>query len=235
MNYIDMFAILVLVLGILIGYNQGFLKSMFNIVNIILSVLIGLVFYGVVAKNITSNPQIIPTVIHFSEASELLGGIENESISVYEKSFEEIQILIKSLNMPYPLDELLEKNVENQAFASKGIEKLGDYLGQTIGSMSVNYISFVIVFAISFGVLIVLISMADYILKFPVMRSMDAVAGGIGGLLQGFLLLNVIFLAVPLVLTFLPFDELAKFVDGSSFSGLYYYHHLIIKILRGVI
>ncbi len=235
MNYIDMFAILVLVLGILIGYNQGFLKSMFNIVNIILSVLIGLVFYGAVAKNITSNPQIIPTVIHFSEASELLGGIENESISVYEKSFEEIQILIKSLNMPYPLDELLEKNVENQAFASKGIEKLGDYLGQTIGSMSVNYISFVIVFAISFGVLIVLISMADYILKFPVMRSMDAVAGGIGGLLQGFLLLNVIFLAVPLVLTFLPFDELAKFVDGSSFSGLYYYHNLIIKILRGVI
>ena len=51
MNYIDIFALLIIFLGILIGYNQGFIKSVFNVVNIILSILIGLIFYGMVSKD----------------------------------------------------------------------------------------------------------------------------------------------------------------------------------------
>ena len=62
MNYIDIFAVLIILVGILVGYNQGFLKSIFNIVNIIISILIGLVFYGAVTKDITANPQILPIV-----------------------------------------------------------------------------------------------------------------------------------------------------------------------------
>ena len=235
MNYIDMFAILLLALSVLVGYNQGFLKSIFNIANIILSILIGLVFYGVAAKDIAANPQIIPTVVHFSEASEMLGGIENEQISVYERPTNEIQIMVENVELPYPLTKLLIKNIEKQAFASKGIETLGDYLGQTIGSMTINYVSFLMVFAISYIIFIALISVADYVVEFPVLRSMDAVAGAIGGFAQGLLLLNVVFLIIPMVLTFLPFEELVHFVEGSSFSKLYYYQNVLIKLLRGVI
>ena len=234
MNLIDLFAMMILALGILIGYNQGVIKSMFNVVNIILSILIGLLFYGLVAKDITNdNPQVVPTVVHFSESSELLGGIENERISVYEKSNEELMALVDSLQLPYPLTRLLEKNIENQVYAVKGIETLGDYLGQTIGHMTLNYISFVIVFAISFLVLMVIISIGDYVFDFPVLRSRDSIAGGIGGFIQGLLVLNVIFLVVPLVLAFLPFDELKQFVDGSSFAKLYYYQNILTKIIRG--
>lgn len=235
MNYIDLFAVLLLVLWILIGYNQGFLKSVFNIANIILSLLIALIFYGVVARDITQDPQIVPTVVHFSEASELLGGIETESISIYEKPVDELNTLVENTRLPYPLARLMKKNIENQAFASKGIESLGGYLGQTIGSMTINYISFLIIFAISYIILMILISVADYSIDFPVLRSMDAVAGGIGGFIQGLLLLNVIFLAVPLVLAFLPFDELMHFVENSSFAKLYYYQNFLIKLIRGII
>jgi len=235
MNYIDLFAILLLALWILIGYNQGFLKSIFNVANIVLSILIALIFYGVVAKDIAEDSQIIPTIVHFSEASELLGGIETESISIYEKPVEELNTLIENTSLPFPLARLMEKNIENQAFAGKGIDTLGDYLGQTIGSMTINYISFLIVFAISYIILMILISVADYVIDFPVLRSMDAVAGGIGGFVQGLLLLNVIFLGIPLVLAFLPFEELIHFVEDSSFSKLYYYQNILIKILRGVI
>jgi len=235
MNYIDLFAVLIIVLSILVGYNQGFLKSIFNIVNIILSILIGLVFYGLVAKDITSNPQILPTVVHFSESSELLGGIENERVSVYEKTYEEIEVLADSLNLPYPVTRLLDKNIQNQSFASKGIESLGEYLGYTIGNMTINYISFLIVFFISFVIIFALINIGDYVLELPVLRSMDAVAGGIGGFVQGLLILNVIFLAIPLVLAFLPFEELVQFVEGSSFSKMYYYQNILTKIISGVI
>ena len=235
MNYIDLFALLIIFLGILIGYNQGFIKSIFNVVNIILSILIGLIFYGAVSKNITENPQIMPTVIHFSEASEMLGGIENEKISVYENSYDNIEALVNNAQLPYPVNKLLLKNVDNQTFAAQNIETLGDYLGLTIGSMTINYVGFAIVFLISFVILMILISIADYVLEFPVLHSMDSVAGAIGGFVQGLLFLNVIFLIVPLVLTFLPFDELMHFVEGSSFAGFYYDNSLLIKILRGVI
>ena len=235
MNYIDLFALLIIFLGILVGYNQGFLKSVFNVANIILSLLIGLAFYGMVSKDIIENEQIIPTVIHFSEASEMLGGIENESISVYEKSYSELEILIENSDLPYPIGRLVLKNIENQAFAKDGIETLGDYLGLTIGSMTVNYVSFTIVFLISFSVLMILISLADYVFEFPILHSMDSVAGAIGGFLQGLLFLNMIFLIVPLVLAFLPCDELMHFVDGSSISRFYYEHNILIKIIKGII
>ncbi|MEX1377060.1 MAG: CvpA family protein [Eubacteriales bacterium] len=235
MNYIDLFAIAVVLLGILVGYNQGFLKSLFNIVNIILSIFIGLLFYGLVSKDIASNPQILPAVIHFSEASELLGGIENEKISVYDKSVEEMEKIIDNLSLPYPQAKLLKKNIQDQAFASKSVDKLGDYMGLTIGNMTLNYISFVIVFGVSFLILTVLISLGDYVFEYPVLRSMDSVAGGIGGFIQGLLILNVIFLAIPLILAFLPFDELIKFVNGSTFSKLYYYKNILTKIITGII
>ena len=230
-----MFAIAILLLGILIGYNQGFLKSLFNIINIFLSIFIGLIFYGLVARDIASNPSIMPAVIHFSEASELLGGIENERISVYDKSFEEIEQIIDNLNLPYPQAKLLKKNIQDQAFASQSVYNLGDYMGLTIGNMTINYISFVIAFGISFIVLIVLISLGDYIFEYPVLRSMDSVAGGIGGFIQALLILNVIFLAVPLILAFLPFDELVKFINGSMFSKLYYYRNILTKLITGII
>lgn len=117
MNYIDMFAILILILSILVGYNQGFLKSVFNIINIFLSIIIALLFYGVLARDIASDPQVVPTIVHFSESSQLLGGIENERITVYEKSYEEIESLIENTKLPHPVARLLEKNIKNQAFA----------------------------------------------------------------------------------------------------------------------
>lgn len=235
MNYIDLFAVLLVVLWILIGYNQGFLKSICNVANIILSLVIALIFYGIMANDITDDPQIIPTVVHFSEASELLGGIETESISIYERPIEELNTLVENTSLPFPLARLLQKNLENQAFASKGIDTLGDYLGQTIGSMTINYISFIIVFAISYTILMILISVADYATDFPVLQSMDAVAGGIGGFIQGLLLLNVIFLGVPLILAFLPFEELMHFVENSSFAKVYYYQNILIRLIRGII
>jgi len=226
MNYIDIFAVLIILVGILVGYNQGFLKSIFNIVNIIISILIGLVFYGAVTKDITANPQILPTVIHFSEASEMLGGIEVEKISVYERTLDDITIIVNDADLPYPVAE---------AFASQGYYTLGDYLQQTIGSMTINYVSFVIVFFIVFLVFMVLISISDYVFSFPVLHSMDSVAGGIGGFAQALLLLNIVFLAIPLILTFLPFDELVNMTQSSWFSKIYYFHNLLIKMIRGTI
>jgi len=235
MNYIDIFAVLIIFVGILVGYNQGFLKSMFNIVNIIISILIGLVFYGAVAKDITANPQIMPTVIHFSEASEMLGGIEVEKISVYERTLDDIKIIVNDADLPYPVAELLLKNIEDQAFAGLGYYTLGDYLEQTIGCMTINYVSFAIVFLIVFLIFMVLISISDYVFSFPVLHSMDSVAGGIGGFVQALLLLNIVFLVIPMILTFLPFDELVDMTQGSWFSKIYYFHNILIKMIRGAI
>lgn len=235
MNYIDIFVIMVLCISILIGYNQGFIKSLFNIANIVISILIGLLFYGAIANSIVREEQVMPTIVHFSESSEMLDGIENERISIYEKSYEEISTLVDNVKLPHPLDSLLMKNIKKHSFDSTGETTLGDYLGKTIGHMTINYISFIIGFFVSFFILFIVINVVDYVVGFSVLRSMDSVAGGIGGLIQGLILVNIIFLIVPLILAFLPFDELLQFVDSSSFSRVYYYSNILTKLISGVI
>ncbi len=112
----------------LIGWNQGFIKSAFTLANFFISVLIALIFYPAVSTNIAVDENIVPTIVHFSESSQMLGGIEYESINIYNVSYEEIEGIFANLKLPHPLANLALTNISNQEYASIGRATLGDYL-----------------------------------------------------------------------------------------------------------
>ncbi len=179
--------------------------------------------------------NIVPTIVHFSESSQMLGGIEYESINIYNVSYEEIEGIFANLKLPHPLANLALENISNQEYASIGKATLGDYLGLTIGHMSLNIMSFVIVFAISFVLFSIIINVTDYVFGFPMLKMMDSPAGAVLGLFLGMGLVNVVFMAVPLVLAFLPFDEIIGYVNGSNFVNTYYYNNFLINLIKGTI
>ncbi len=101
--------------------------------------------------------------------------------------------------------------------------------------MSLNIMSFVIVFAISFVLFSIIINVTDYVFGFPMLKMMDSPAGAVLGLFLGMGLVSVVFMAVPLVLAFLPFDEIIGYVNGSNFVNTYYYNNFLINLIKGTI
>ena len=98
--------------------------------------------------------------------------------------------------------------------------------------MAVNIVCFLAVFASLYIGITIIINLCDYIIGFPVLKYMDSAAGAILGFLQGMLILFIIFLVVPLVLAFLPFEELTTLIDNSSFATFYYRSNFIIDMPR---
>lgn len=235
MSYIDIGILGIFVVCVLIGFNQGFLKAGLNCVNFFLSLLLALMFRGSLAGIITADPQIIPTIIHFSESSEMLGSVENVRLSIYNLTPEVLESILSNVQLPHPLEALLLSNIQTQAFAAQGLSTLGEYLSMTIAHMSINIVSMLTAFVISFVSIALLIHMVDSTVKFPVLRYMDGSAGAILGFLQGMLLLFVVFLCVPLILAFLPFDELTALIDASSFATFYYRSNFVIDMIKGII
>lgn len=84
----------------------------------------------------------------------------------------------KSVNQIYAALQSLPSEAARRAF---------------IGEVAVKFISFIIVFVISFIIFQYVLKRAKFMKKIKVMRQLDGVLGGTVGLLQGFLLLYVFF------------------------------------------
>lgn len=235
MSYIDLGILGVFMLCILVGYNQGFLKAIFVFANFFVSLFFAFILHKSLAQSLVADGQVLSTIIHFSEASDMLKNVETVRLSIYDITPSSLEQILSYVKLSHPLDILLMENIQNQAFASIGLTTIGEYLGMTIANMAVNIVCFIAVFISLYVCIAIIINLCDYVIGFPVLKYMDSAAGAILGFLQGMLILFIIFLAVPLILAFLPFEELTALINNSSFATFYYRSNFIIDMIKGVI
>jgi|GEM_PF-157748 len=235
MNIVDIAIIGILLLCMVAGYYQGFLRSALGMANFFVSILGAWAMNGALARALDKTNNIVPLLVYYSESSEMLGTVENVRTSIYELNGPQLSDLLSRLSLPHPLGSLLTQNIQNYAFAEAGASTLGDYLSLTIAHMSVNIVSYLIIFFILFVSLSIVIAMCDYVFKLPTLRYMDQVSGALVGFLQGVLLLFVVFIIIPVILAFLPFKEISQFIDSSQFANFYYHNNFILDTIRGVI
>ncbi len=234
MSIID-FAILgVFGLFILIGYHQGFLKAVLNFCNFFISLLGAWWLHSGLAKSFQSVVK-ISDIIYYSESAEMLKSVENMRLVVSDLTPARLNEILSQLSLPHPLNKLLMHNVTNQVFADLNIVNLRDYLSMTIAHMAINIISFLVVFIIFYLIIALIINLSDYVFKLPVLKYLDNVGGSILGFLQGMMLLFVVFTIVPVILAFIPFDEIRNIIEGSNFARFYYHSNFIIDMIKGVI
>jgi hypothetical protein len=68
-----------------------------------------------------------------------------------------------------------------------------------------------------------------------VLKQLDGVMGGLLGFLRGGLLLFVLFMLVPVMLAFLPFEELQIILSESQLATFFYKGNFMIDLIRGLI
>ena len=71
------------------------------------------------------------------------------------------------------------------------------------------------------------------VFRFPVLKQLNSLVGGVFGLLRGVLLVFVAFALLPLVQTMVPIEGIGELVEQSALAPLFNSGNLILAIMNG--
>lgn len=234
MNIID-FAILALtVIYICSGIYKGFVWNASVLGVSIVSCIAALLIMGSVSSAVKKNEEIFNSMLSYTEGAEAVYDFEYAKKDITELSTAEINDIMQRAELPYPMGERIYDNIMGEAFKAKGITSLGDYFNQSMVSLIINIVSFMLIYAAVRVFLTFMICWLDYAFVFPKLRTADFAVGGCVGILRGIIGISVICMLIPIALVVLPFDNIKTLVESSKFVSFFYKANLLLKLIPGV-
>lgn len=232
MNIVDYIILGVIGVSVLFGLYRGFISSVLNVGGGLASFLGSFWLYPKLAGLIQSNESLRMTLAHYLEPGSGLDlAMAQAPVAVMRGNG--VQQVLERVQLPAPLDTILRVNLENSVFANLKLTTVGEYVNQTILQASINILCFVICFFVMYFLLSCLFNMIRAVFRFPQLKQLDSIAGGIFGLLRGLLVCLVIFTLVPLVQTMVPLDMIGDLLEESAFAPVFMNGNLITAIMNG--
>ena len=234
MNIVDYVVLGVLGLSILFGFYRGFVSTVLNSGGCLVSLILSFILYPKAAALIQGNQELVRTLLHYTDASSRLGDLELALTNVATLTQSKIAEIVAKVQLPPPLDTLLQVNLEQQVYGvNSGIDTVADYVSQTILTACINIICFLLCFALIYLALALVVNMLKAIFRFPVLKQLDWLAGGIFGFLRGAVICYAVFALVPLVQTVVPIDMIAELFEQSTLAPIFNNGNLILGIMNG--
>ena len=221
-------------LCVLFGLYRGFIQSVLNLAGGLAAFAGSFWLFPKLADVLSTNTEITRIISTYTDSGTLLGDLDLSSLSVSALSQDSIASIVVRANLPSPVDTLLEHKLAQQVFSPLGnlATNVGDYVNQTILSVSINVLCFLLCFVICFVVMTILVNVLRAVFRFPVLKHLDWLAGGVFGLLIGVLLCFVIFTVLPLMESVVPLPEFRELVDQSALGQVFENANLIISIMN---
>ena len=231
MNIVDIVIIAILGLSVLVGLYRGFISSVASMGSCLISLGLSFWLSPKLAAAIQNNPEILKTLVSYTDAATKIGDQTLASTSVASLTQGTIMDILNKVSLPAPLNTLLQSNLENKVFGVTA--DVGSYVSQTIVGAILNVICFILCFVVLMLVLHFLLNFLKVVFKFPVLKQLNAIAGGALGLLRGVLLCFVAFAVLPLIQTIVPVTGVNDLVTQSALAPLFNSGNLILAIMNG--
>lgn len=219
--------------SVLFGLYRGFISSVLNMGGGLASFLGAFWLYPKLAVAIQKNQELVRTLSHYTDASSRVGDLELSLTRVIELGEAGIARVLDKVQLPSPLDSILQVNLANNVFASSGALTVAEYVSQTILQAAINILCFLVCFAALYIVLSIVLNLLRAVFRFPALKQLDGLAGGLFGLLRGLLLCLAMFTLVPLVQTMVPLDLVSDLLAESTLAPIFMNGNLITAIMNG--
>ena len=145
MNIVDYVIIGVLGVSVLYGLYRGFVASVLSMGGGLISFLASFALYPKLAALIQNNEELQRTLLHYTDASSRIGDLELALTNVINLGREGIAQVLANVQLPPPLDSILQVNLENLVYGTQGAAStVSDYVSQTILQSSINIICFIV-------------------------------------------------------------------------------------------
>ena len=235
MNIVDYLILGVIFISVIFGLRRGFISGVLSLGSLILSVFIAFQAYPILAQNLQSNESLVNTLVHYTDASSRIKDLELALTPVTELTQSALDQVMENANLPAVLESFVRQNVAQRTFASIGSVNISEYLNQTIISVSLNILCFILCFLAAYIVLSLLSHMICYVFRLPVLRHLDALIDGAFGALRGVLIVMVLAAIVPIILTISPIEQVEELINASKLAGFFFRDNMITAVMRGTI
>ena len=234
MNIIDWIIIGTVGVCALFGFYRGFIHSVLNLSGCLLSFVGSFLIFPWVADTISANADITRAISSYTDSTSLLGNLDLSSQAVASLSGETIAEIVQRANLPAPINNILAHNLEQRVFQPLGnlAVNVGDYVNQTILSVSINVLSFLVCFLACFLVVTIVVNMLRAVFRYPLLKQLDGLAGGVFGILMGAVLCFAVFTLIPIMESIIPFPEFRALVDESALTQFFRNGSLIVSIMN---
>lgn len=226
MNWLLVAVVLVLVGYAIKGRQVGFIKTVFAIFSIIVSLVLSIGLSPYVSKTLQSNEKFYNLVNEkISDGLKLDDKVTKES--------KETQA-IEALTLPMSLKDALIENNNSEVYKALAIKSFEGYVSGYLTVIVINALSFLITYLVIKIALTVLSRLLDIISKLPILNGLNKTAGLIVGLLQGLVVIWVLCIVLTAFGTSKIGQELFQLVNESALLSSIYNNNLLLHVITNI-
>ena len=230
MNIIDILILAVLAVSVIYGMHRGFISGVLSLAALIGAAALSFAMSGQLAAWLKGNQTLVDTLMYYTDAGSRVSSLDLSLMSVSQVTESALAQILSSANLPAAYESAFITGIS----AAPGSMSISELLSQTIVSVSISILSFLICFFVSYIVATFVIHLISYVFELPVLRHLDALIGGVFGLVRGVLLLFILFALVPIVLAVAPVPQIEEMIAASRLAPMFD-SQLILSILRNSI
>lgn len=231
MNVLDIIILAILFMSVVYGLYHGFVQTVFSLGGSLLSLGAAFMFGPRLAQEIGAVPAVKDTLATYTDAIARVGDFDLANTRVSGLSGNVVDTVIKSVSLPEPIADILRGNLTGESFSGTNLVTINDYVSGTIVSVALQVISFLIVFAIAYAVVLLLLSVLRHIVQFPILKQLDWLFGGLLGLARGALIVYLLLLLMPLVETVFPAAGLSQVMGESQLAETFTSIPLFLRVV----
>ena len=230
MNIIDILILAVLAVSVIYGMHRGFISGVLSVAALIGAAALSFAMSPQLAAWLKGNQTLVDTLMYYTDAGSRVSSLDLSLMSVSQVTESALAQILSSANLPAAFESAFITGIS----AAPGSMSISELLSQTIVSVSISILSFLICFFVSYIVATFVIHLISYVFELPVLRHLDALIGGVFGLVRGVLLLFILFALVPIVLAVAPVPQIEEMIAASRLAPMFD-SQLILSILRSSI
>ncbi len=228
MNWIDLCIFAIIALNSLIGFNQGFIISIFSLAGLIISYFVATLYYPVIAQVLLNNQGIYDKLRGFVD--KRLYSMFGERTDIFGPT-----PLLEGLNLPKPLIDIISKSPKIGSYTSEVSKAAIDIMSEALTGIFIDVISLIIAFIIARIVLVFVVRLLSAFSKLPILNQFNKLFGLGFGFLKGILIILVIFAILTPIISVQPNGAIAEGVFGSTVGYYLYDNNILLKYLKDLV
>lgn len=214
MNIADVVLIIIVGLCTFIGIRTGLVRTAIRFGAVFLSIFIALIIYPMFSEMFLSSEM----------ANSLSETINTEYVLPYINNM--LEGSLGELNEANGVLGIISKNADMQAASA------AEVLSDRITAIFVNVVTFLIIMILCRIAFAVISKLLIGVSEFPVLKQLNAFAGGIIGLLQGILICYLIITAVSAIAAVNPsIKNIDESIQNSAIASYMYNNNFILNSL----
>lgn len=231
MNIVDLIILLVVGISVVYAVYHGFVQTVANIVGLLVSLGAAFIFGPRLADVLIANKALTGLLSTYTDAVSRVGDFDLASSSVVGISRNMIDTILTSVNLPAPLADVLEQNFLKQALSGSGAQSVNDYVSSTIVTAAVQVLCYLLCFAAAYILISIVIGLIQHVMRFPILKQLDWLAGAAFGLARGVVFVYLLLLLVPLISTIVPANGVSALISSSSLAYLFQSDGFFVRVI----